>query len=195
MGWLSEGELKGQFVTLEPLCTEHIAPLQEAVVDGEGWLLWYAAVPTPERMEKYVQDAIAAAAKGDLAYAVRSQVHDGRIVGTTRFYNVEAAHRHAMLGYTWYAKAAQRTPVNTECKLLMLSHLFDQHQAIACEFRTHFFNFASRQAIERLGAKCDGILRNHQIMRDGSIRDTAVYSIIASEWPAVRNHLRAKLQA
>ncbi len=193
MAWLSEMALTGKYVTLEPLTLEHIGPLQEAVKDGEGWKLWYAAVPQPEQMEKYVLDAIAAAKQGNLAYAVRSHAHN-KIVGTTRFYSVDAVNRRAMLGYTWYAKAVQRSPVNTESKLLLLTHLFETHQAIAVEFRTHFFNQISRQAIERLGAKFDGILRSHIIMKDGSIRDTALYSIIASEWTSVRNNLKARLE-
>lgn len=192
MTWLTETALIGRFVTLEPLTLEHVPALQEAVRDGEGWNLWYAAVPRPEAMEQYVSKAISEAKSGNIAYAVRSHLHD-KIVGTTRFYQVDEVNRRAMLGYTWYAKAAQRTPVNTECKLLLLQHLFETHQAIAVEFRTHFFNHISRQAIERLGAKLDGILRSHKIMRDGSIRDTVCYSIIASEWPSVRNHLHAKL--
>lgn len=192
MAWLSEKALTGEFVSLEPLTSEHIAPLAAAVKDGEGWKLWYAAVPLPENMENYVNSAIAAAKQGNIAYAVRSHAHD-KIVGTTRFYSVDEPNRRAMLGYTWYAKTVQRSPVNTECKLLMLQHLFETHAAIAVEFRTHFFNQASRTAIERLGAKLDGILRSHIIMKDGSIRDTVAYSIIASEWPSVRNNLRAKL--
>jgi RimJ/RimL family protein N-acetyltransferase len=113
-------------------------------------------------------------------------------VGTTRFYNVDAKNKRAMLGYTWYSSSVRRSPVNTECKLLLLTHIFEKHSAIAVEFRTHFFNQGSRKAIERLGAKQDGILRNHMVMEDGSMRDTVVYSIIANEWPAVKNNLLSK---
>jgi RimJ/RimL family protein N-acetyltransferase len=155
--------------------------------------LWYANVPAPESMASYVEAAIVQAKKGNSAFAVRCN-HTNKVLGTTRFYNVDGFNKRAMLGYTWYSASVQRTPVNTECKLLMLTHLFEQHLAIAVEFRTHFFNQASRAAIERLGAKQDGILRSHQILNDGSIRDTVVYSIIASEWPAVKSNLLSKLR-
>ncbi|GAA3589695.1 GNAT family N-acetyltransferase [Marinobacter xestospongiae] len=191
--WIENEALTGQVVTLEPLTEAHIEPLQRAVADGEGWKLWYASVPTVAAIPEYVRQAMAAAERGDIAYAVRSRA-SGDIVGTTRYYNVDAANRRAMIGYTWYAAAVRRSAVNTECKLLLLGQLFEQAGAVAVEFRTHFFNQASRAAIERLGAKQDGILRNHQIMADGSYRDTVVYSIIASEWPAVKNNLLSKMQ-
>lgn len=190
--WIENKVLEGQYVTLEPLSDAHIVPLQHAVKDGESWKLWYANVPRAEDIPQYVAQAIRQAETGDIAYAVRSKLTD-EIVGTTRYYNVESAHRRAMIGYTWYAASVRRTPINTEAKLLLLSHLFESCAGIAVEFRTHFFNQASRAAIERLGAKQDGILRNHQIMKDGSYRDTVVYSIIASEWPAVKNNLLSKL--
>lgn len=190
--WIKQQKLTGRFVTLEPLTERHIAQLQLAVADGESWKLWFAHVPTVDDMADYVSEAIAATAHGDVPFAVRS-IATGEIVGTTRYYNVDAANRRALIGYTWYADAAKRTPVNTECKLLLLEHLFEQLNAIAAEFRTHYFNRASRAAIERLGAKQDGILRNHQIMENGSYRDTVVYSIIASEWPAVKANLLSKL--
>lgn len=190
--FIREDFLEGQHVALEPLSTTHIAPLREAVLDGEHWKLWYANVPGPEDMEKYVFSAIEGAKAGNLAYAVRSKNLD-KIIGTTRYYNVESTHRRAMLGYTWYSNTVRKTPVNTECKLILLNNLFETSEAIAVEFRTHFFNQNSRKAIERLGAKQDGILRNHQIMRDGSLRDTVVYSIIAAEWPAVKINLKSKL--
>ena len=136
--------------------------------------------------------AIENSKKGDIAYAVRlKDTH--RVVGTTRFYNVDDANRRPMLGYTWYAKSACKTNVNTESKLLLLQYAFEQKAALAVEFRTHYFNQVSRAAIERLGAMQDGILRSHQIMRDGSIRDTVVYSILRHEWPAVKNNLLSKL--
>jgi N-acetyltransferase len=196
MQWLSIGPLSGQFITLEPLERQHIYELQQAVADGEPWKLWFANVPHPDALAQYVEEAIEGAAKGNIAYAVRLRSDAGNLgplVGSSRFYNVDAPNRRAMLGYTWYSAAVRRSPVNTECKLLMLKHLFETHGALAVEFRTHFFNQASRSAIERLGAKQDGILRNHQILRDGSIRDTVIYSIIAGEWPTVRNNLMSKL--
>ncbi|CBL46253.1 GCN5-related N-acetyltransferase [gamma proteobacterium HdN1] len=190
--WITEEKLEGDFVILEPLRPEHARQLEDAVRDGEAWKLWFAGVPSPEEMQRYVEDAINAAGKGDVAYAVRSKA-TGRLVGATRYYNVDAKNRRALIGYTWYAASARRTPINTECKLLLLKKLFELHDAIAVEFRTHYFNQTSRTAIERLGAKQDGILRHHQIMRDGSLRDTVVYSIVAAEWPAVRSNLLSRL--
>ena len=189
--WIKKEKLEGSFVVLEPLEESHIEPLKEAVLDGETWKLWYASVPDVEAMPGYVRKAILEMKNGHIAYAVRSKA-SGKIVGTTRYYNVDEPNRRAMIGYTWYSDAVKRTPVNTECKLLLLSNLFEQSNAIAVEFRTHFFNKASRAAIERLGAKQDGILRNHQIMDDGSYRDTVVYSIITTEWPAVKRNLLSK---
>lgn len=192
MQWLNENILQGQFVTLEPLSLLHVEALQTAVLDGESWKLWFANVPTPEEMKTYVQRAIDDSENDSLAFAVRCN-KTNTIVGTTRFYNIDAKNKRAMLGYTWYSSKVRRTPINTECKLLLLDYIFEKHSALAVEFRTHFFNQNSRKAIERLGAKQDGILRNHQIMKDGSIRDTVVYSIIASEWPAVKINLTNKL--
>lgn len=192
MSWLEPVELKGQIVTLDPLDISHAGPLKAAVMDGEFWKLWYANVPSPDQMESYVIRAVENAEKGNIAFAVRLN-HTNRIVGATRFYNVDESNKRPMLGYTWYAKSACKTSVNTECKLLLLQHVFEQKEAIAVEFRTHYFNHVSRAAIERLGAKQDGVLRSHQIMRDGSIRDTVVYSILKHEWPAVKNNLVSKL--
>jgi len=184
--------LKGRFVALEPLVNSHTNALKDAVTDGELWKLWYASVPSPDEMAHYVDEAIKASIGGNLAFAVRD-LKTQKIVGTTRFYNVESAHKRGLIGYTWYAKSAQGTAINTEAKYLLMQYWFEVQKANAVEFRTHFFNDASRRAIERLGAKQDGILRSHQILKDGSIRDTVVYSIIASEWPAVKNNLQAKL--
>ena len=190
--WITAERLEGAHVVLEPLRLEHVSPLIQAVNDGEAWRLWYAAVPNPKQMQNYVEQAILAQQQGDLAYAVCSK-QTGQVVGTTRYYNVDPQHKRAMIGYTWYADSARRSPINTECKLLLLNKLFETHQAIAVEFRTHFFNSTSRAAIERLGAKLDGILRHHQIMPNGTIRDTAVYSIISPEWSAVKCNLLSKL--
>ncbi|QUI71437.1 GNAT family protein [Pseudoalteromonas sp. M8] len=190
--WPANKPLIGQHVTLEPLSTTHINALQQAVKDGEAWKLWYANVPNPDDMERYVNTAISQGSEGNLAYAVRLN-SSNEIVGTTRYYNADIANRRAMLGYTWYSDKVRRTAVNTECKLLLLQQLFEDFDAIAVEFRTHFFNHASRNAIERLGAKLDGILRSHQIGRNSELRDTVVYSIIASEWPTVKQHLLSKL--
>ncbi len=191
MSWLENIELSGALVTLEPLDISHVEPLQAAVRDGEFWKLWFARVPSPEQMAGYVTHAIADAKQGNIAFAVRLK-ETNKIVGTTRFYNVDELNRRPMLGYTWYAKSACRTGVNSETKLLLLQYVFEQKEAIAVEFRTHFFNQASRTSIERLGAKQDGILRSHQIMPDGSIRDTVVYSILRHEWPAVKDNLLSR---
>lgn len=190
---IKKQKLEGTYVALEPLQTAHIKALQVAVLDGESFNLWFANVPKPEDMQNYVEQAIKAMEQGNIAYVVISK-QTGKLVGTTRYYNVYHANKRAMIGYTWYANSVKRTAINTEAKLLLLANLFEESDAIAVEFRTHFFNHTSRAAIERLGAKQDGILRNHQIMKDGSYRDTVIYSIIASEWPAVRNNLLSKLQ-
>lgn len=192
MSWLEPIELRGNGLTLEPLEMSHVGPLMDAVRDGEFWKLWFANVPSPVQMEDYVARAVENARKGNIAFAVRLS-GTSRIVGTTRFYNVDEPNRRPMLGYTWYAKSVCRTGVNTECKLLLLQYAFEEKEAIAVEFRTHFFNHVSRTAIERLGAKQDGILRNHQITSDGTIRDTVVYSILQHEWPPVKQNLLYKL--
>lgn len=192
MNWLDPVTLKGEIVTLLPLGIDHVEPLKDAVRDGEYWKLWFASVPSPDLMERYVIQAMEAAAGGDIAFAVKLN-RNGRIVGTTRFYDVDAMTRRALLGYTWYARSACRTGVNSESKLLLLRHIFEEKDAIAVEFRTHAFNHASRAAIERLGARQDGILRSHRRMADGSIRDTVVYSILQHEWPAVRSNLSSRL--
>ncbi|HBN6206282.1 TPA: GNAT family N-acetyltransferase [Vibrio parahaemolyticus] len=189
--WIKKEKLEGNFVVLEPLKEVHIEPLKKAVLDGEPWKLWFANVPNPENMSDYVKQAILDAKNGNIAFAVRAK-SSGNVVGSTRYYNVDEANRRVMIGYTWYSDSVKRSPINTECKLLLLNNLFENSNAIAVEFRTHFFNQASRAAIERLGAKQDGILRNHQVMKDGSYRDTVVYSIIASEWPAVKSNLLSK---
>jgi RimJ/RimL family protein N-acetyltransferase len=194
MTWLEPVQLTGAAVTLVPLGIDHVEPLKAAVMDGELWRLWFANVPSCDQMEDYVIRAVESTAKGNVAFAVRLNSTD-RIVGTTRFYNVDEINRRPMLGYTWYANSVCKTGVNTECKLLLLQYVFEEKDAIAVEFRTHYFNQASKTAIERLGARQDGILRSHQIMRDGSIRDTVVYSILRHEWPAVKNNLTSKLIA
>lgn len=192
MTWLNNKVLEGEFVRLEPMVLSHVADLQQAVADGESWKLWYAMVPTVEEMPAYVQEALASKAQGAVPYVVRCKM-TGKVVGTSRYYMVDEASRRALIGYTWYAESVRRTAINTEAKFLLLSNLFENYQAIAVEFRTHFFNHTSRKAIERLGAKMDGILRQHMILKDGSVRDTVVYSIIACEWLTVRRHLVSKL--
>ena len=185
--------LSGQHATLEPLSYDHCDGLSAAVRDGELWKLWYTAVPSPEGMRDEIARRLGLQEKGSmLPFAVRSRAN-GKLVGMTTYMNIDAANRRVEIGSTWYAKSAQRTPLNTECKLLLLTHAFEALACIAVEFRTGFFNFASRRAIERLGAKQDGILRSHQRYADGSLRDTVSFSIIASEWAAVKRHLQTKL--
>jgi N-acetyltransferase len=185
--------LSGQHATLEPLSQVHHDGLAAAVRDGELWKLWYTAVPTPEGMRDEIERRLALQEKGSmLPFAVRSGA-SGKLVGMTTYMNIDANNRRVEIGSTWYAKSAQRTPLNTECKLLLLTHAFEALACIAVEFRTGFFNLASRRAIERLGAKQDGILRSHQRYADGSLRDTVCFSIIAQEWPAVKRHLQFKL--
>ena len=185
--------LSGRHAALEPLAYEHHDALVEAVRDGELWKLWYTAVPAPEGMRAEIERRLTLQQAGSmLPFAVRS-LASGSIVGMTTYMNIDANNRRVEIGSTWYARSAQRTPLNTECKLLLLTHAFETLACIAVEFRTGFFNYASRRAIERLGAKQDGILRSHQRYADGSLRDTVVFSIIAPEWPAVKRHLEFKL--
>ena len=185
--------LKGGIATLEPLAAEHEPALAKAASDGELWRLWYTSIAPPDRMRDYVATALDMRDRlGAMPFVVRENA-TGDIVGCTRYFNVDAANRRLEIGHTWYAKRVQRTGVNTECKLLLLGHAFETLGCIAVEFRTHWFNHASRAAIARLGAKQDGVLRNHQLMQDGARRDTVVFSIIDGEWPAVKQHLKFKL--
>jgi RimJ/RimL family protein N-acetyltransferase len=185
--------LVGSHVRLEPLAREHEAGLKAAAADGELWQLWYTSVPMPEKTLEWIDAALDMRAKlGAMPLVVR-EAATGDIVGSTRYFNVEAAHRRLEIGHTWYAKRVQRTALNTEAKLLLLTHAFETLDCIAVEFRTSFFNFPSREAIARLGAKQDGILRHHQILPDGSLRDTVVFSIVAPEWPAVKKNLLWRL--
>jgi N-acetyltransferase len=185
--------LRGRVATLEPLAREHTAGLATAADDGDLWRLWYTHIAAPDKMSEYVTAALEMREHQEaMPFVVRDNA-TGDIVGCTRFFNVDAKNRRLEIGHTWYAKRVQRTPLNTECKLLLLTHAFEALACIAVEFRTHWFNHASRTAIARLGAKQDGVLRNHQLMADGAKRDTVVFSIIDNEWPAVRQHLRFQL--
>jgi len=189
MAFVEPVTLKGKHATLEPLAREHEADLRRAASDGELWRLWYTSVPAPDRTAAYIDAALEIREKlGGMPFVVRENA-SGEIVGCTRYFHVDAPNRRLEIGYTWYAKRVQRTAINTECKILLLTHAFEALRCIAVEFRTHWFNHASREAIARLGAKQDGVLRNHQLSPDGSYRDTVVFSIIESEWPAVKRHL------
>jgi len=191
--WPPPVTLAGRFAELVPLALAHEAGLIDAVNDGALWRLWYTAIPPPERMRAEIERRLDLAAKGAITPFTVMDRATGKPAGMTTYMNVDAANRHLEIGSTWYRKSAQRTPINTECKFLLLRHAFETLDCIAVEFRTHFFNQQSRRAIERLGAKQDGILRNHTIGRDGNLRDTVVYSIINSEWPTVRQHLEFRL--
>ena len=192
MPWLEPVTLSGPHARLEPLSHQHLEGLTEAVKDGELWMLWYTFIPPPEDMGKEIERRLSLQRAGSmLPFTVFDS--NGRIAGMTTYMNVDAANCRVEIGSTWYARRVQRSALNTQCKLLLLAHAFDKLDCIAVEFRTHFFNRQSRQGIERLGAKLDGILRNHQVATNGTLRDTAVYSIIASEWPTVRAHLTYQL--
>ncbi len=193
MSWLAPVALQGAHAALVPLSVDHLPGLQDATRDGELWQLWYTAVPSPEGMAAEIERRLKVQAQGSmLPFTVLDA--DGLIAGMTTYMNVDAAHRRVEIGSTWYAKRVQRSALNTECKLLLLTHAFETLNCIAVEFRTHRLNTQSRRAIERLGAQLDGMLRCHQVSPNGSLRDTAVYSIVAAEWPTVRAHLRFQLE-
>ncbi len=190
--WLKPVRLAGQHAVLEPLSMAHLDGLTAAARDGELWKLWYTAIPAPEGMRAEIERRLGLQAKGSmLPFTTFDAAGNG--VGMTTYMNVDAVHHRVEIGSTWTAAAAQRGPLNTECKLMLLTHAFETLGCIAVEFRTHFFNQQSRRAIERLGAKLDGILRNHQRASNGTLRDTCVYSIVQSEWPAVKAHLSWQL--
>lgn len=193
MTFLQPIALRGPHASLEPLSQHHRDGLIAAAGDGELWKLWYTAVPSDQNMTKEIARRLALQAAGTmLPFTVLDAA--GGVAGMTTYMNVDAANRRVEIGSTWYAKRVQRTPLNTQCKLLLLAHAFETLDCIAVEFRTHFFNHQSRRGIERLGAKQDGILRNHQVAPNGTLRDTVVYSIIASEWPTVKAHLTYQLE-
>jgi RimJ/RimL family protein N-acetyltransferase len=187
----------GTHVRLEPLHASHAADLQEAVRDGELWQLWYTAIPSPQGMAAEITRRLDLQAKGSMCPFAVIDPATNQAVGMTTYMNIDAANRRVEIGSTWYRQSVQRSPLNTEAKRLLLAHAFEQLNCIAVEFRTHFFNQQSRRAIERLGAKLDGVLRSHQInphpLGAGALRDTCVYSIIASEWPNVKTHLDYQL--
>jgi N-acetyltransferase len=192
MPWLEPVSLRGPHARLEPLSQDHREGLIEAVKDGELWKLWYTFVPRAEDMHKEIDRRLGLQAAGSMLPWTAFDA-EGKVAGMTTYMNVEAANRRVEIGSTWYAKRVQRSALNTQCKLLLLTHAFEKLDCIAVEFRTHFFNHASRRGIERLGAKLDGILRSHQVAPNGTLRDTVVYSIIASEWPTVKAHLDYQL--
>lgn len=196
MSFTQDTTLRGQHASLVPLTAVHHDDLVEAVRDGELWKLWYTSIPTPDGMTAEIERRLGLQKVGSmLPFAVLDA--SGKAVGMTTFMNIDAANRRVEIGSTWYRTAVQRSPLNTECKRLLLGHAFETLDCIAVEFRTHFFNHQSRRGIERLGAKLDGVLRSHQINRhphaNGALRDTCVYSIVAGEWPTVKAHLDFQL--
>ncbi|GAB2612122.1 GNAT family N-acetyltransferase [Novilysobacter erysipheiresistens] len=189
--WTTVPVLAGRHVRLEPLAPAHVDGLR-AATDEVLAACWYTSVPTPAEVGAYVESALAMQAQGRaLAFAVLDA--QGAVAGSTRFYDLDPATPRLQIGYTWYARRVQRTGLNTEAKRLLLGHAFEALGCAAVGFQTSWFNHASRTAIERLGAKRDGVIRNHLRHADGSLRDTVTYSIIDGEWPAVRRHLDAKL--
>ena len=190
---LTPTTLEGHGVRLEPLAAAHEAGLSEAVRDGRLWELWFTVVPEPTQMAKYIADALAGHAAGTMMpWAVR-ELTTGSIIGSTRFHDVIAPIDRVEIGYTWYAASWQRSHVNTACKLLLMTHAFETMGCKVVGLRTDNFNFRSQRAIEALGAKKDGVLRHHQARRDGSARDSVMYSILLEEWRDVKRHLTARL--
>ncbi|OLQ92141.1 GNAT family N-acetyltransferase [Vibrio panuliri] len=193
--WFKDVELESENVKLVPLTMEHKQALAEAVTDGKLWELWFTSVPNPENVSSYISTALEQKAKGIALPFVVIEKSSGKVIGSTRFCNADLINQRVEIGYTWYSKSYQRTSCNTECKLLLLAHAFESLDAIAVEFRTSWHNHASRSAIARLGAKQDGVLRNHQKMPNGGYRDTVVFSIINIEWLSIKQSLAFKLAA
>jgi RimJ/RimL family protein N-acetyltransferase len=178
---------------LEPMADDHHDGLNAAAADGRLWEIWFTTIPEPGRMRAYIADALEGLRKGHMLPWVVRDLESGALVGSTRYHDIVPAIDRVEIGYTWYAQQRQRTGVNTVCKLLLLGHAFD---ALGCKvvgLRTDNFNFRSQKAIEALGAKKDGVLRHHAMRKDGSVRDSVMYSILATEWPDVRRHLELRL--
>jgi RimJ/RimL family protein N-acetyltransferase len=186
--------LEGHDVRLEPLAPAHEPALRDAAADGRLWELWYTAVPAPELTAKYITDALAGQQAGHmLPWAVR-ELTTNTIVGSTRYHDIVPHVDRVEIGYTWYASRWQRSHVNTACKLLLLGHAFETLRCQVVGLRTDNFNFASQRAIAALGAHLDGVLRHHQARRDGTVRDSVMFSILAAEWSDVKRHLVTRLQ-
>ena len=186
-------KLEGHGVRLEPLSLNHENDLKAAAQDGRLWELFFTSVPEPDNTKKYIEDALKGRERGDMMpWAVRD-LKSGAIVGSTRYHDIIAVSDRVEIGYTWYAQRCQRTHVNTACKLLLMEYAFEKIQCRVVGWRTDNFNFRSQRAIEALGAKKDGVIRHHQPRRDGSIRDTVMYSMLAHEWPDVKKHLLFRL--
>jgi RimJ/RimL family protein N-acetyltransferase len=191
--WLRPIQLEGELVKLVPLQKTHKVDLAFAASDGKLWELWYTAVPSPKTVDSYLDTALTEQAAGkSLPFAIINK-KTNTIVGTTRYLNVDAKNKRLEIGATWYSKKVQRTGLNTECKYILLKYAFENLNCIAVEFRTHFHNHPSRNAILRLGAKQDGIIRNHRVDEQGNLRDTVVFSILNSEWKTVKTSLEFKM--
>jgi RimJ/RimL family protein N-acetyltransferase len=185
--------LEGHGVRLEPLSPEHAEGLREAVQDGRLWELWFTAVPEPDKTREYIESALEGQRAGHMLPWVVRDAANGAIIGSTRYHDIVAKIDRVEIGYTWYAKSWQRTHVNTACKLLLFTHAFETLGCAVVGLRTDNFNFASQRAIERLGAKKDGVIRHHQARRDGSARDSVMYSVLVAEWRDVKRHLLLQL--
>jgi RimJ/RimL family protein N-acetyltransferase len=194
MPWPDPISLYGNAVTLVPLAHAHEADLAKATADGDLHRLWYTTVPTPDKVRAEIDRRLGLQAKGSMLPFAVIDPASGRAVGMTTYMNIDATNRRVEIGSTWYAASVQRTGLNTECKYLLLRHAFEDIDCVGVEFRTHYLNTQSRRAIERLGAKLDGILRHHMIMPNGTLRDTCVYSIIQPDWPTVKAHLEWQME-
>ncbi len=180
-------------IRLEPLTEEHLPGIGQTAADGELWKLWFTGVPGPGEVQRWYELAMAGLRDGTRLPWIVRELSTGRIVGSTSYHDIVPAVDRVEIGYTFYAQSRQRTSVNTTCKLLLLSHAFDTLGCKVVGLRTDNFNFRSQRAIEALGAKKDGVIRHHQSRKDGSVRDTVMYSILASEWPDVKRHLELRL--
>ncbi len=187
--WPEPFTVTGSCVEVVPLAHTHENDLKNAAADGELHRLWYTSIPSPDGVGAEIDRRLELQAKGSMLPFAIIDKQSAMAVGMTTYMNIDASNRRLEIGSTWYRKSVQRSALNTECKYLLLQHAFESLDCIAVEFCTHFVNMQSRRAIERLGAKLDGVLRSHKIMANGSLRDTAVYSIIATEWPAVKANL------
>ena len=191
---ISPTTLEGRGIRLEPLGPQHSDDLTNAASDGRLWELWFTSVPEPDQVARYVADALAGQAAGHmLPWAVR-HLESGRVIGTTRYHDIVPVVDRVEIGWTWYGLSWQRSHVNTTCKLLLFQHAFETLGCKVVGLRTDNFNFRSQRAIEALGAKRDGVIRHHYPRRDGSVRDSVMYSVIAAEWPDVKKHLITRLE-
>lgn len=185
--------LEGHGVRLESMAPAHAEGLAKAASDGELWKLWFTSVPRPEDVDAYIERALAGQAEGDMLPWIVREVDSGDLIGSTRFHDIVPEVERVEIGYTWYAARCQRSHVNTACKLLLMTHAFEDLGARVVGFRTDNFNFRSQRAIEGLGAKKDGVIRHHALRKDGTVRDSVMYSILDQEWSDVKRHLELRL--